>query len=188
MPTVYSPEESNKAREVLESGLCRFQRFLSRRAAVNISPPPSKILGSWKEIAAYLGKGVRTAQRWEHLYGLPVRRPVGASQGVVYATPEELDAWLAKQWQHRSAEQKRESFAGFTTGEKPHVTEVSLGETPSLVQMSQELRQANRELLASLRQTVANVKQECASLALLVPAPERPAKVRYQEARQQVVA
>jgi hypothetical protein len=147
---------------------------------VNTIATPSKILGSWKEIAAYLGKGVRTAQRWEHLYGLPVRRPGGAAQGVVYATPGELDAWLAKKWQHRSAEQKREMFAGFTAGETPQVTQISLGETPSLVQMSQELRQANRELMASLRQTVASMKEECASLAMLVPALERPAKARYQ--------
>jgi hypothetical protein len=31
---------------------------------------------SWKEIAKYLGKGVRTAQRWEHEAGLPIRRPM----------------------------------------------------------------------------------------------------------------
>ena len=50
-------------------------------------------LSSWKEIAAYLGKGVRTVQRWEHQFGLPVRRPSARSH-VIFAIPEELDAWL----------------------------------------------------------------------------------------------
>ena len=121
------------------------------------------ILGSWKEIAAYLGKGVRTVQRWEQLHGLPVRRPVGAAHGVVYASREELEVWLTKQWMRRE-----------TTPEYSAVREIKTGETPSLVQMSQELRQANRELLASLRQTVDSVKRECETLALLIPPPGKP--------------
>ena len=34
--------------------------------------PVDKVFSSWKEIAAYLGKGVRTVQRWEAVLGLPV--------------------------------------------------------------------------------------------------------------------
>ena len=132
--------------------------------------PEAKILGSWKEIAAYMGKGVRTVQRWEQLYGLPVRRPVGASQGVVYGTREDLDDWLAKHWMQRPAPPRKAVQA-----------EVKIGETLSLVQMSQELRQANREILASLRQTVKSVKQECATLALLIPPSEGSAQSRRQE-------
>jgi hypothetical protein len=41
-------------------------------------PDPSALLSSWKDIAKYTGKGVRTVQRWER-EGLPVRRPVGFS-------------------------------------------------------------------------------------------------------------
>jgi len=32
------------------------------------------VLTSWKEIAAYFGIGVRTVQRWERQFGLPVER------------------------------------------------------------------------------------------------------------------
>ena len=53
-----------------------------------------KILGSWKEIAAYLGKGVRTAQRWEAELELPVRRPVEGNRKVVVALSAEIDSWL----------------------------------------------------------------------------------------------
>jgi hypothetical protein len=55
------------------------------------------VLGSWKEIANYLGKGVRTVQRWERCSALPVHRPSGSSKGVVLAFPAELDRWARRQ-------------------------------------------------------------------------------------------
>lgn len=51
-------------------------------------------LNGWKEIAAHIGRGVRTAQRWEELHGLPVRRPAGAPRSAVFALEAELDLWL----------------------------------------------------------------------------------------------
>ena len=54
------------------------------------------ILSSWKEIAQYLGKGVRTVQRWEARMGLPVHRPCGGIKGVVLAYPSELDTWTRR--------------------------------------------------------------------------------------------
>ncbi len=42
-------------------------------------------LESWKEIAAYLGREVRTVQGWEKNEGLPVHRHQHARQGSVYA-------------------------------------------------------------------------------------------------------
>src|SRR5262249_2050618 len=55
----------------------------------------SEILNSWKEIARYLDRGVRTAQRWERDLQLPVRRPRGKRRSAVLAIPKEIDAWLA---------------------------------------------------------------------------------------------
>jgi len=52
------------------------------------------ILNSWKEIAAYLGRGVRTVQRWENDLGMPVHRPKGKDRSAVLAIADELDAWL----------------------------------------------------------------------------------------------
>jgi|SRR5579859_6248424 len=54
------------------------------------------ILNSWKEIAAYIGRGVRTAQRWERDLALPVRRPRGKKRSAVIAVPSEIDAWLRR--------------------------------------------------------------------------------------------
>jgi len=50
-------------------------------------------LDSWKEIAAYLGRGVRTVQRWEREEGLPVHRLAHDKRGSVYAQRDELAAW-----------------------------------------------------------------------------------------------
>jgi len=54
-------------------------------------------LDSWKEIAAYLGRGIRTVQRWEREEGLPVHRLAHDKRGSIYARREELAAW----WESR---------------------------------------------------------------------------------------
>ncbi|MFN2563491.1 MAG: hypothetical protein ABR499_00595, partial [Gemmatimonadaceae bacterium] len=53
----------------------------------------SERLESWKEIAAYLGRGVTTVQRWEQQEGLPVHRLPHAKKGSVFAIRSELDDW-----------------------------------------------------------------------------------------------
>ena len=53
-------------------------------------------LQSWKEIAAYLDRDVRTARRWEQAEGLPVRRHRSGARSSVYAYRAELDAWRAE--------------------------------------------------------------------------------------------
>jgi serine/threonine-protein kinase len=56
-------------------------------------PEQADRLESWKEIAAYLGREVRTVQLWEKSEALPVRRHLHGRQGSVYAFRSELDAW-----------------------------------------------------------------------------------------------
>lgn len=50
-------------------------------------------LDSWKEIAAYLKRDVRTVQRWEASESLPVHRHRHKKRGSVFALRHELDAW-----------------------------------------------------------------------------------------------
>jgi hypothetical protein len=52
------------------------------------------VLNSWKEVATYLGRGIRTVQRWERELGLPIRRPRGKSRSPIIAFRPELDRWL----------------------------------------------------------------------------------------------
>lgn len=50
-------------------------------------------LDSWKEIAAYLNRNVRTVQRWEKHEGLPIHRHVHERASSVSACKMEIDAW-----------------------------------------------------------------------------------------------
>lgn len=53
-------------------------------------------LDSWKAIATFLNRSVRTVQRWERLEGMPVRRHVHESGESVFACSHELENWRAK--------------------------------------------------------------------------------------------
>jgi hypothetical protein len=93
-------------------------------------PPPappaatgSHRLNGWKEIAAHLGKGVRTAQRWEKLYGLPVHR-IGREGGeIIFAFRDELDRWARHTEAARHSED--EIAAARTETDPPHADEAS---------------------------------------------------------------
>ena len=56
-----------------------------------------QVLSSWKEVARYLGKGVRTVQRYEAELGLPIHRPDQRKKQVIFAFPHELDVWVRQQ-------------------------------------------------------------------------------------------
>src|SRR5580693_5222345 len=63
----------------------------------DVRPVPGRDRGhldSWKEIAAYLRREVRTAQRWERREGLPIHRHSHAKGSSVWAFKHEMDAWL----------------------------------------------------------------------------------------------
>lgn len=62
-------------------------------------------LHSWKEIAAYLKRGVSTAQRWSRTEGLPVHRLPHGKAGSVFAYRSEIDAW----WRERSVRLEAET-------------------------------------------------------------------------------
>lgn len=60
---------------------------------------PGQTLNGWKDIAAYLGKSVRSVQRWETELGLPVRRIKTPDGQIVYAVAAELEAWREQRGQ-----------------------------------------------------------------------------------------
>jgi len=53
-------------------------------------------LESWKAISSYLGRDIRTCQRWEHELGLPVHRLDASPAARVYAYKDEIDRWLSE--------------------------------------------------------------------------------------------
>ena len=120
------------------------------------TPRQPELLTSWKEIACYLGKGVRTVQRWEQQFGLPVRRPNERVKGIVHATREELDLWLAQQWSHRPRE----------LALSPPSNENSVTLVRANIQQMTELRDANRRLVHDMHLSLVTMHQECESLAM----------------------
>src|SRR5881275_2648787 len=80
--------------------------------STNINPTLSPIvpvwsaserLDSWKEIATYLRREVRTVQLWEKKEGLPVHRHFHQRLGSVYAFRSEIDRWRHEISRHRSS-------------------------------------------------------------------------------------
>lgn len=58
--------------------------------------PDRPRLDSWKEIAQYLGRDVRTVIRWERDRRLPVSRVPGGKRSRVFAYQDDLDQWLSR--------------------------------------------------------------------------------------------
>jgi Tol biopolymer transport system component len=74
------------------NGKAKFQ--LRRDAMTEQEGHPNEApVESWKEIAAYLKRDVRTVKRWEKSEGLPVHRQMHQARSSVYAYPSELDSW-----------------------------------------------------------------------------------------------
>jgi TolB-like protein len=73
---------------------------------------PQARLDSWKEVAAFFRREVRTVQLWEKSEGLPVRRQYHKKAGSVFAYRHELEAW----WIARSA-----AIAGFGKSSEPPI-------------------------------------------------------------------
>lgn len=64
-----------------------------------VSAPSTRVenrgnrLDSWKEIAVYLDREVRTVQRWEKREHLPVHRHLHQKIGSIFAFKDEIDSW-----------------------------------------------------------------------------------------------
>ena len=69
----------------------------------SIADKGAERLDSWKEIAVYLRRQVRTANLWEKTEGLPVHRHLHAKRGTVYAFKSELDEWRKQRASSRTA-------------------------------------------------------------------------------------
>lgn len=116
----------------------------------------SQFLSGWKEIANYLGKGVRTVQRYERQMGLPVRRPAGKPWGSVVATKAELDGWvkaspIREVFRLRNPRLEYPSAAGAITN--------GVGEMVQLRQQMLALRSDLKHSLQSLQNVVFKLQE-----------------------------
>jgi len=115
-----------------------------------------QVLSGWKDIAKYLGKGVRTVQRYEWELGLPVRRPAGKLRGSVVATRAELDAWVAGSPLRNS----------FQTNDHPNDPAYSAETTAIRIAVAEmhALRARTKELRRQVMVAVANFRADVQSL------------------------
>ncbi|MDA2914237.1 tetratricopeptide repeat protein [Acidobacteriia bacterium AH_259_A11_L15] len=74
-----------------------------------VSPEAAGRLESWKEIAGYLKRDVRTLRRWEKNEGLPVHRHMHEKLPTVYAYKSELDAWWNNRRPRLEAQEAKET-------------------------------------------------------------------------------
>jgi hypothetical protein len=116
--------------------------------------PDPAVLTCWKDIANYLGKGVRTVQRWEQSFGLPVRRPNGIDhKSAVVAYTRDLDEWLNSRWSKRKA--GGSAYAG-----RPAA---NFGE---LIVNARELRSMHTSLIHETSMALAALIKSCRELEL----------------------
>lgn len=113
-------------------------------------------LTCWKDIAHYLGKGVRTVQRWEQLFGLPVRRLNGIDhKGAIVAYTHELDAWLELRWS-----QRKPGNHPFSPGRRPTAN------SRDLVLHARELRAAHEALIHETSTALEALVDSCKELEI----------------------
>lgn len=115
----------------------------------------STVLSSWKDIARYLGKGVRTVQRWERHLGLPVRRPNGALQkSAVVLYRGDVDAWLATRFSARAL-QKSEAQSSCS----------ARSTLRDGIRTARELRITNQALTEEIAKTIRVLSMRCELLS-----------------------
>jgi hypothetical protein len=114
------------------------------------------VLSCWKDIARYLGKGVRTVQRWEREFELPVRRPRGANRkSAVAAHPRDLDGWLTSRWALRAAKETTEPLE---TAEELIGLKRAINER---IHTARALRERQSDLIHELSAAMQMLVQNC---------------------------
>ena len=124
-----------------------------------IVPEDSAVLSSWKDITKYLGKGVRTVQRWERQLGLPVRRPNGASQKSAVALYRgDVDAWVATRFSARTLEKNEAQTARSSCSARTTLREG--------IRTARELRTANLALTEQITHSIRMLTERCELLTV----------------------
>jgi hypothetical protein len=113
------------------------------------------VLTCWKDIAQYMGKGVRTVQRWEREFALPIRRPNGATgKSTIMALTSDLDAWLRERWSGRVQP------VGEVNGSP------SLSDLNNQIRASHHLREANQALVHEISMVLHALVRNCDQLIM----------------------
>jgi TolB-like protein/tetratricopeptide (TPR) repeat protein len=106
--------------------------------------PPCR-LDSWKDIAEYLGRSVRTAIRWAECRGLPIHRVPGGKRQAVFAYSQEIDAWLVSKGGQETSPARIEPISASTVPVRAEASAPNQGpddlpriQSPPLVRASEQ--------------------------------------------------
>jgi hypothetical protein len=105
-----------------------------------------KVLNSWKEIAAYLDRGVRTVQRWHQDLQLPVHKVKNTRHASVFAYRVEIDRWL-------------QACAKRSQGEGPDYSQREREATRHRADTTRELASKMMVLVGEQRDSVATLQE-----------------------------
>ena len=151
-------------------------------------PVHNQVLNSWKEIARYLERGIRTVQRWETDLALPVRRPRGKKRSAVIAMRSDLDDWL------NSCPSMQSGNGNNSTGKKPPRPANGLGLPIAVSEtilrsryLRSSLRQSRHELAGAIGRLVINLRalvnasetNQLPPPALILPMYREPERYHY---------
>jgi hypothetical protein len=117
------------------------------------------MLNSWKEIASYLDRGVRTVQRWERDLQLPVHRIGKGKRSPVYALVPELKFWLITSQAELGRPEKGPHLIDPHALAQPRRRDGNNGhEWDSPIQLSHQLIAESRALVRTIAE--ASVRQQ----------------------------
>jgi predicted DNA-binding transcriptional regulator AlpA len=120
----------------------------------------TSVLTTWKEVARYMGKGVRTVQRWERDFSLPVRRPTGSrNRRAILALTSDLDAWVALSCSRQRHDQPADGCGDIASTLRDRL------------RIAEELRIANRLLINEIHIAMEALHQRLS--AMCPPSPAR---------------
>jgi TolB-like protein/Flp pilus assembly protein TadD len=166
------PQAASDGRRCVPLNVVRYDGAYNRMASDSPSTQhstnnPGDRLDSWKEIASYLKRDVRTVQRWERREGLPVHRHQHEKLGSVYAFSGELARWFESRRNSLPAHQPEKIKLAILPFREPNNSDpyFSDGLTDEMITEATRLQSAGLSVLA--RHTAAEYDETAASLAQL---------------------
>jgi len=113
--------------------------------------PAGECLTSWKEIAVYLHREVRTVQRWEKHEGLPIHRHRHRRANSVYAYKSEVNDWWNREARSIEVERVR-------TLSQPGPNEVATAQRVNAIPAEKGCRQTDPTSPGSLVECVLELR------------------------------
>jgi hypothetical protein len=147
-------------------------------STIQVNSVGPKVLNSWKEIAVYLNRGVRTVQRWHCDLQLPVHKIRDTVHSPVFAFVTEIDQWLRS---HAKENGNGRQPSSRRTNDELQVSKEKLrNSSAKMLALTQQQRDRVAAILDLIYRLQAQQKKRCAGstpTSAPTPAVARPARL-----------